>query len=77
MSNQMEPGTPDYDHLAEETLRLYTEGFRSTPEAAQRSFKALLVWELLTELDLAVPPEWVAAVWHTQDVERENTKVDG
>lgn len=69
MSDQLEPGTLGYERLAEATLGLYIEGY-GQPEKAEQSAKALLLWDLLTELDLAVPPEWVAAVWHTQDVER-------
>ena len=61
--------SPEWSALAEATLMMYTDAFRSdNPDIVERGNKALQVWNLLCDLGLALPPAWVAAVWHATDI---------
>lgn len=64
---------PAHKALAEATLELYTDAYSNEdPQVQRQSELALQVWENLSELGLALPPDWVVAVWHAKEGARGN-----
>lgn len=65
----IEPRNNCYEWLSETCLGMYAEGYGSDDSAInERADKARQVWELLTELDLATPPNWLVAVWRVAEL---------